>query len=315
MRRLGTLVATVLIAAAVGHAFMASTAGGERFTTAVAGTPAHLADMARGEFGSTGGKACDQRRLDYYIAMCGSYRASSISTMLRERVPVEVSLLIGGLIVGTLLGVAGGRWCATRPETKRTRALHLATALQLSTPPYLLALLLLFYFSSNVSEFVRLPFLSGQGDYAPIGQDPLQYLKALWIPWILAGLPLAAFVLRITEARLGEELQEDFVRTARAKGLSERRVVNRHALPVTIPSIAAMTGVNVSTLLLNIAVIEYAYAIPGMFRVIRNAVSPFVDVPVLEGLVIEGVILITLANLLADAIQARLDPRLATRRA
>jgi peptide/nickel transport system permease protein len=308
-------VATVLVAAAVGHVFLASTAGGERFASAVAGIPDHLLDVARGDLGFTSGKGCDQRRLDRYVALCGSYRASSISTMLRDRVPVEVSLLLGGLIIGTLGGVAGGRWCATRPETKRTRVLHVATALQLSTPPFFLALLALFYFSSNVSEFVRLPFLSGQGDYAPFGQDPLQYVKALWIPWILAGLPLAAFVLRITEATLREELGEDFVRTARAKGLTERRTINRHALPVTIPAITAMTGVNVSTLLLNIAVIEYAYAIPGMFRVIRNAVSPLTDVPVLEGLVIEGVILITLANFLADAIQARLDPRLATRRA
>jgi peptide/nickel transport system permease protein len=188
-----------------------------------------------------------------------------------------------------------------------------ATALQLSTPVFFQALLVLFYFSSNVSEFVRLPFLSGQGDYAPPGEDPLQFLRAMWLPWILAALPLAAFVLRITEASLREDLQEDFVRTARAKGVSERRVINRHALPVAAPAIAAITGVNVSTMLINVAVIEYAYNIPGLFRLINTAVRATADIPVLQGLVIEGVVLIVLANALADAIQARLDPRVRLR--
>ena len=151
---------------------------------------------------------------------------------------------------------------------------------------------MLFYFSSNVSEFVRLPFLSGQGHYVAARRGPAAVPAAIWIPWLLAAAPLAAFVLRITEAHLREDLQEDFVRTARAKGLSERRVINRHALPVAAPAIAAMTGVNVSTLLINVAIIEYAYSIPGLFRLINTAVRAPADIPVLQALVIEGVVLI-----------------------
>jgi peptide/nickel transport system permease protein len=110
-----------------------------------------------------------------------------------------------------------------------------------------------------------------------------------------------------------EDLQEDFIRTARAKGLREKHVVNRHALPIAGPAIAAMTGVNVSTLLINVAIIEYAYAIPGLFRVINTAVRFPADIAVLQALIIEGVVLIVLANALADAIQARLDPRVRLR--
>jgi peptide/nickel transport system permease protein len=131
----------------------------------------------------------------------------------------------------------------------------------------------------------------------------------MWLPWLLAAAPLAAFVLRITEAHMREDLQEDFIRTARAKGLAEKRVVNRHALPIAGPAIAAITGVNVSTLLINVAIIEYAYNIPGLFRLINTAVRAPADVPVLQALVVEGVVLIVLANALADAIGARLDPR------
>jgi peptide/nickel transport system permease protein len=110
-----------------------------------------------------------------------------------------------------------------------------------------------------------------------------------------------------------QDLQEDYIRTARAKGVPERRVVNRHALPVAAPAIAAITGVNVSTLLINVAVIEYAYNIPGLFRLINTAVRAPANVLVLQAMVIEGVVLIVLANALADAVQSRLDPRVRLR--
>ena len=124
------------------------------------------------------------------------------------------------------------------------------------------------------------------------------------MPWILAALPLAAFVLRITEATL---------RDAHAGGLPAHRVGQGpapsgasstvHALPMAGPAIAAMTGVNVSTLLLNVAVIEYAFTIPGLFRIIQTAVRER-DVPVLEAMVIEGVVLIV-----ARELRRRRDPR------
>jgi peptide/nickel transport system permease protein len=312
LRRVGVLIATVLAAGALGHVFLTAT-DGARLTTTLAGTPGWLVDaFIHRDLGHTDGRRYNQRR-DPCTPLCPAYGPAPVAEMFRERVPVDVALLLGGLILGTLAGVAGGRWCAIRPASRRTHVLRAATALQLSTPVFFQALLVLFYFSSNVSEFVRLPFLSGQGDYVAPGEDPLRFLTAMWLPWILAALPLAAVVLRITEATLREDLQEDFVRTARAKGLSERRVVNRHALPVAGPAIAAITGVNVSTMLINVAVIEYAYNIPGLFRLINSAVRAPADIPVLEALVIEGVVLIVLANALADAVQARLDPRVRLR--
>ena len=97
----------------------------------------------------------------------------------------------------------------------------------------------------------------------PFGEDPLRFLKAMWVPWLLCALPLAAFVLRITEATLREALQEDYVRTARAKGLHRPARGQPPRAPGHHAAIAAMTGVNVSTLLINVAVIEYGFGIPG----------------------------------------------------
>src|SRR3954466_10419297 len=310
VRRLASLLFTMVVAVAVAHVFFATTLEETGLASAVAHTPSALVErFVHGDFGATRGGNCIQKDpTDDYHPLCATYTPATIADMLRARVPIDVSLLLGGVLIGSLAGLAGGRWCATRPYSRRTKGLHAITALQLSSPPFFQALVVLIYFSSNVSQFVRLPFLSGQGDYVPFGRDPLQYVKAMWTPWLLVALPLAAVVLRITEATLRENLDEDFVRTARAKGLPERQVLNRHALPVAVPSIAAMVGVNVATLLVTVAVLEYSFSIPGMFRVIYTAATQR-DVAVLEAMVIEGVILVTLANFLVDAIQARLDPR------
>jgi peptide/nickel transport system permease protein len=307
VRRLGALAATVLAAVAVGHVFLVA-ASGERVTAAVAGTPRFLVDVVvHRDLGATPGRACDQ--ILEYDQMCVNYPPSTIAAMLGQRLPADIALLLGGLAVGVLGGVAGGRWCATRPRTRSTRALHAATALQLSFPVFAQALIAVIFFSSNVSGFVRLPFLSGQGDYVPLSDDPLRFVQALWVPWLLAGLPLAAFVLRVTEALLREGLREGFIRTARAKGLAERRVVNRHALPLAAPAVTATVGVNASLMLVNIAVIEYIYGIPGMFRALGSAFRLPVDVPVLQALVLEAIVLVVVLNFLADAVLRRLDPR------
>jgi peptide/nickel transport system permease protein len=155
---------------------------------------------------------------------------------------------------------------------------------------------------------VQLPFASATGEYVPLTENPLTYLKAMWLPWLLVGLPLAAYVLRITDASLRDILQEDYMRTARAKGLAERDVIRRHALPVATPPIALMTGVNVSTVLINAALMESAFNVPGLYRLIRSAVYVR-DLWVIQAMVIEGVVLVVVANALADLIQAAMDPR------
>jgi peptide/nickel transport system permease protein len=309
-RRLAVIVFTVVAATALAHVVLAGGVEKTGWGNALTSTPAGLRDrFVHGDFGVTGGGAC--RRIGPAAdetPLCASYPAAEVSAMMRKRVPIDLTLLIGSLLIGTLAGVIAGRWCAIRPQSKRTQAIRVVTAFQLSAPSFFQALVVLFYFSANVSGFLRLPFVSGSGQYAPLGDDPLLYVQTMWAPCVLAALPLAAFVTRFTESTLRDELDQDYVRTALSKGVSMRRAVNLHAMPVAVPPITAMAAVNVSTLLLNVAIMEYIFAIPGMFRISVTATLHH-DVPVLEALVIEGVILVTLANLLVDAIQARLDPR------
>jgi len=310
MRRLAGLALTTVVALAIGHVLF--NAGLDRMSwgAAITDTPAHLGNVVRGELGETDGAACNpaKRQRPDAIPLCSPWGRQTVAAMVADRVPVDLQLIVGGMLLGTLLGVAAGRWCAACPRSPVTRALHIAIAILLSCPPYVLALGVLLLFAWNSGDY-RLPFVSGQGDYRPFSADPLAFLKAMWIPWLCCALPLAALVARIAEASTREVLGEDFIRTARAKGLGERLVLNRHVLPVAAPPIAALTGVNVATMLIHAAAIEYAFALPGMFLTIRGAIFSR-DVPVLEALVLECVVLVVLANFLVDAFQTRLDPRL-----
>jgi peptide/nickel transport system permease protein len=309
-RRLAALVLTTLLALSVGHVLF--NAGLDRMSwgAAAVDAPAHVAAIVQGELGRTSGEGCNpgKRQLQEYIQLCASWGPQTVGTMMRERVPVDLQLILGGMLLGTFLGIVAGRWSAAYPRRWSTRALRVAIAFLLSCPPYLLALVVLMWFSWNTGDY-KLPFVSGQGDYRPFGEDPLAFVKAMWVPWVCCALPLAALVARIAEASMSEALGEDFIRTARGKGIAERHVLNRHALTVSMSPIAAMTGVNVSTMLIQAAAIEYGFGIPGMFLTIRGAIIGQ-DIPVLEALVLEGVILVVVANFLVDAFQARLDPRI-----
>jgi peptide/nickel transport system permease protein len=309
-RRLVALVLTTLLALSIAHVLFNGGLEKMSWGAAAVDIPAHIADIVQGKLGRTSGAGCNpgQRYLQEYIQLCTGWTRGTVRTMMRDRVPVDLQLIIGGMLLGTFLGIAAGRWCAAYPGTRVARALRFAIAFLLSCPPYVLALAVLVLFAWNTGTY-RLPFVSGQGDYRTFGEDPLAFMKAMWVPWVCCALPLAALVARIAEASVNETLGEDFIRTARAKGLGERQVLNRHALRMSAPPIAAMTGVNVSTMLIQAAAIEYGFGLPGMFLTIRGAIISQ-DIPVLEALVLEGVILVVIANFLVDAFQDRLDPRL-----
>jgi peptide/nickel transport system permease protein len=300
-RRLASLVVTVLVAAALSYAAMSAAIEGS-----VGNVPDYLTGMAlHGDFGTTYGGGCNPQE---FIMACSHYEPGPVSHLLRDRVPVDLQLLLGAMLLGAALGLIGGRICAVRPASKTAHVLRVLTAFQLSCPPYWQGFAVLILVADKSGMLVQLPFASATGEFVPLTQNPLIYLKAMWLPWLLVGLPLAAYVLRITDASLRDILQEDYMRTARAKGLSRRLVVRRHALPVATPPIALMTGVNVSTVLMNAALMESAFNVPGMYRLIRSSVYVR-DLWVIQAMVIEGVVLVVAANALADLIQAAMDPR------
>jgi peptide/nickel transport system permease protein len=308
-RRLAVLVGTVVLATALVHVFLATAVEEEPLGAALRETPGFLTGFLRGEFGRTYGGGCPPVQPPILRdPLCGQYGGDDIGRMMRQRVVVDLQLAIGGIVFGLLIGIPAGRMLATRPFAHRSRFARVATAFQLASPPYWLGFMILVFFAGTSGYLLRVPFISGQAEYKPFFEDPAMYLKAMWIPWLVIALPMAAFICRISDASLRDVLDEDYLRTARAKGVRETRVVNRHALPVAAAPIALMTGVNMATLLINPALTEVAFNIPGLYRLIRPAMYSQ-DVPVIQAMMLEGIVLIVVANFLADAVQAALDPR------
>jgi peptide/nickel transport system permease protein len=231
-----------------------------------------------------------------------------------EGLPVDVALLIGGLVCGVLAGVGTGVVSAMRHRRPIDRVLGIGGAMALSVPVYWFGFALLTLFAPQSGYLVQIPFLSWYGGYVPFGQDPLGWLQALWVPWLVVAAPLAAMCHRMTRAAIVEAVTEDYARTARAKGLRERAVIGRHALRAAMPSVIGLVSVNVALLVTNVILVESAFRLPGFFH--RADVGQFLGenshVPgpdVIQALVIEAAFLISVTMLLADLLRARLDPR------
>jgi peptide/nickel transport system permease protein len=232
-----------------------------------------------------------------------------VTQILNAGVPADVSLLAGGLLFGAVAGMAGGAVCATRPRTWYTRILEAAAAFFLCAPVYWVGLMLILIFGA---DFGAIPIPAFQVNvYEPLSQDPGKWLQALVVPWIVLGLPLAALVLRMTRAAMTDVLDEDYLRTALAKGLSERKVARRHALPAASAPVFTLVGVNMATMVTNVVLIENAFSIPGVFRFTTQAMDNG-NFPLLQGMTVAAAAMVVTANLLVDVIHAAVDPTIRT---
>ncbi|HSD81335.1 MAG TPA: ABC transporter permease, partial [Solirubrobacteraceae bacterium] len=143
----------------------------------------------------------------------------------------------------------------------------------------------------------------------PLTEDPAAWLHALVVPWLVIGAPIGAMALRMTRAAMGDVLEEDFMRTAAAKGLRERTIIRRHAVPAAAAPAVALVGANTALVVTNAILVEQVFDIPGVFRMSTQAMAKG-DFPLLQGIVITGALLVVTASFVVDAIHAWLDPRI-----
>jgi peptide/nickel transport system permease protein len=247
------------------------------------------------------------------LGYAGEYR-KQLSTVVREGMPVDIALIVGGLVIGVGLGMVTGLISAVRNRSALDRALAIGSAAALSVPVYWFGFLVLTFFSPQSGYLVQLPFLSWYGGYVPFSHDPLRWLQAMWVPWLAVAAPMAAMCHRMTRASLRDTVTEDFVRTARAKGLRERTVMGRHALRAAMPPVIGLVSVNIALLVGNVILIEPAFNLPGFFRhadigQFRGEQSHVPGNDIIQALVIEASFLIAITMFLADVLRARLDPR------
>jgi peptide/nickel transport system permease protein len=233
---------------------------------------------------------------------------------------VDATLLAGGLVVGTLAGVVSGTVAGVGRRTRADRALAVGSAAGLSVPVYWLGFMVLVLFAPGEGRW-GIPFVSQTGGYRPLTADPLAWLQSLWVPWVVLGIPLAAMCHRLTRGALADLLEDDVLRTARAKGLRERVVMFRHALPVALPPVIGLISANMALLVTNVIVIETPFSLPGAFHFanvgqflyVSNDKGPGINFDVVQALVVEAAALIALATLACDLLLAALDPRVAER--
>jgi peptide/nickel transport system permease protein len=220
-----------------------------------------------------------------------------------ERFRATAVLAAGGMLLAFPLGVLVGVVAAIRPGSGLDRLSRLVATLSISMPAFWLGLLLVIGFS------VRLGWLPGTGMYSPVGQGSLgDLLEHLVLPAITLSLVPLAVVSRLTRSNMLDAMDQDYVRTARAKGASEGRVIARHALSNTLVSLLTVIGLQVGFLLAGAVYVEVVFSWPGIGFMMVNAILTR-DFPLVQG----GVLLIATSyvviNLATDLLYTCVDPR------
>jgi peptide/nickel transport system permease protein len=233
------------------------------------------------------------------------YSHASVKSLIAERLPATVSLAAGAILIWLLVGLSIGIVSAVRRRTLLDRTAMGTALVLISAPEYWLGLLALFLFASDIGKLAIFP---GAGSYVAFSADPGKWFTALILPWLVLASTFAAVYARLLRGSLIEVLGEDYIRTARAKGLRERRVVLRHGVRSAITPIVTVLGLDIGTLLGGALLIEVVFDIPGVGRLNYDAIT-HADFPIVQGTVLLAALFIVLANLLVDISYAFLDPR------
>jgi len=218
----------------------------------------------------------------------------------RIRPSVELALL--AIVIALVVAFPLGILSAARRNTPVDGAGTTFALIGICMPNFLIALLLIFLFG------VTLRWLPVSGYTDPL-EDPINGLRSLTLPAITLGLALAAVITRTLRSSLLEALSEDYVRTARAKGLTERVVLSRHALKNGLIPVATVLGLQLGGLVGGAVITEYVFALPGVGRLVVDAVFAR-DYPLVQGVVLRIALAYIGTNLLVDLVYGLLDPRI-----
>jgi peptide/nickel transport system permease protein len=233
------------------------------------------------------------------------YSQAPVKELIFDRLPATISLVIGGAIVWLVTGVGIGVISAVRARSRMDRASMGSALVLVSAPEYWLGLIALYLFASDIGKVHVFP---GAGSYVGLTSDPVKWFQSMILPWLVVAAGTAAIYARLVRGSMLETLDEDFIRTARAKGLSERRVVLRHGLRAAINPVVTIFGLDIGVLLGSAVLVETVFGIPGIGRLNYVAIT-HADFPVVQGTVVLAALFIIVANIIVDIAYAFLDPR------
>lgn len=233
------------------------------------------------------------------------YSSAPVRGLIANRLPATLSLVLGASIVWLAVGLPVGIVSALRRRTLSDRV-SMGTALVfVSAPEYWLGLIALYLFAADIGKVKVFP---GAGSYVGLTSSPWKWFSSLLLPWLVLAAGSAAIYARLMRGSLSETMEEDYIRTARAKGLSERRVVMRHGVRAAINPIVTILALDIATLLGSAVLVETVFDIPGIGRLNYDAITHS-DFPIVQGTVLLGALFIVVANILVDIAYAYLDPR------
>jgi len=224
-----------------------------------------------------------------------------VTELLMDRLPATLSIAAGASVLWLLIGLSSGIVSALRRGTmvdKFSQGVALGAA---SLQIYFVGLILQFIFVDKLA-WLPMPGYTSPFEY------PLDWAKQMALPWITLAFLLSAIYSRLTRAGMIEVMSEDYVRTARAKGLSEGSVNMKHVLRGAITPIVTVFGLDLGALLGGAVITEYVFNVPGLGKLSTEAVTNL-DIPVVTGTVLFAAFFVITANIIVDLLYAALDPK------
>jgi peptide/nickel transport system permease protein len=221
--------------------------------------------------------------------------------LLLDRLPVTISLVLGAAVIWLVGGVSAGVISALRRGSIVDRAVMVVALAGVSLPIYFTGLLAQLIFVHQLHWFRG-------GEYVNFTDDPPGWASKLFLAWLTLALLLAAGYARLTRATMLETVGEDYIRTARAKGLKERRVIGKHAMRAVLTPIVTIFGLDLGGLLGGAILTEVVFSLPGIGRLSFDSVNSK-DLPIILGVTLFAAFFIIAANFIVDLLYAVIDPR------
>jgi peptide/nickel transport system permease protein len=233
------------------------------------------------------------------------FSQESVDTILKQDLPPTISLVIGGLVLWLVVGLSVGILSATRPRSLFDRSSSVGVLIGLSMPVFVIGelLILVVFVPLNQHGFHWI-----QTGYSGPSQGLLTWVGHMILPWITLAAVQAAVYTRLVRGQLLDTLGEDYIRTARSKGLSERRVIFRHGVRAALTPVVSQLGVDVGQLLGGVIVVEEVFGLGGIGEASVQAIDTD-NLPVIIGFVIVAAVFVVVANIIVDLVYALLDPR------
>jgi peptide/nickel transport system permease protein len=223
-----------------------------------------------------------------------------VTPLLLRRAPATIGLAIGASIIWLVVGVTVGVISALRRRTIFDRGAMFLALVGVSMPIFFIGLVAVFFFDGKLNIY-------SVASYVPITEDPVGWIASMWLPWVILAIVSAAVYARMVRGNLLEVMTEDYIRTARAKGLKEKSVT-RHALRSALTPVVTLYGLDLGILLGGAVITEQIFNIPGIGRLAVSSITNS-DLPVILGTTLVAATFVILANLIVDIVYAALDPR------